>query len=99
MAGVRRLVGMDRTALGRPRRPEIGELNLEALDLEPQGSATRERKGNNAGGRIGFAEFDSEQVEHVVLAVRVDAAALAAGDTLEAQSRSATAQLRSLALG
>jgi hypothetical protein len=31
---------MDRATLGGPGRPEIGELDLEAFDLEPQRSAT-----------------------------------------------------------
>src|SRR5712691_317102 len=98
-AGVGRAFGMDGAPGAGPGRPEIGELALQAFDLEPQLSAAGEGERHHAAGRIGLGEFDREQVEHVVLAVGIDAAALADVDALEAQRRAAAPQFRPRSLG
>src|SRR5215472_15303229 len=97
--GVGSLIDMNRTRRRRPGRPEIGKLDLQALDLEPKHAAAGENEVHDSGGRIGLRKFDGEQVEHGVLAGGIDAAALAAIDPLEPQGRLAASQLRPRPIG
>src|ERR1051325_10376254 len=56
---------------------EIGQLDLQAFDLNPQRRAARERECHDTGRRIGFGEFDGKEIEHLVLAGRIHVLALA----------------------
>src|SRR5207302_599872 len=60
-------------ARGRgPDRTEIGELGLQAFDLEAQRGATREHQRDDAGRRIVLDEFDGQEVEDGAAVRRVD---------------------------
>src|SRR3954468_24958189 len=77
-------------ALGRrPGWPEIGKLRLQALDLEPEHSPAGEYECHHPGGCVGLGKLNGQQVEHRLLAGRIDLAALAAVHTLETQRRAA----------
>src|SRR4051812_14166930 len=82
-----------RTLGRRPGWPEIGELRLQALDLEPEHSPAGEYEGHHPGGRVGLGKLDGQQVEHRILAGWIDLAALAAIDPLETQRRAAAPEL------
>ena len=77
----------------RPGWPEIGKLRLQALDLEPEHSPAGEYEGHHPGGRVGLGKLDGQQVEHRILAGRIDLAALAAVHPLETQRRAAAPEL------
>jgi len=53
---------------------EVGEFRLEALDVETNDAATGEGQRDDAGGAVGWVEFDREQIEKRVLAGLIETA-------------------------
>ena len=71
------VVGVSRAGLGRPGRSEIGELDLQAFDFEPQLPPPEKISVTTPPG-VSLRELDRQQVQHGVLAGRARLAALAA---------------------
>src|SRR5262249_15194454 len=88
------IVEMARAAIGHPDRAEVGQLDLQALDLEPQRRTTRERERHRTARGARLGKLDRQKVKDLVPTGRVHVFALAGEHPLEAQRAAAAAQLR-----
>ena len=70
-----------------PRRAEIGQLRLDAFDLEADRRAAGEDELDRAGRLPGRREADGEQLQHLALLPLVEAAGLDAEHPVEMQDR------------
>ena len=82
---------MARAAIGHPDGAKVGELNLQALNVEPQRRSARERERDDTAGRARLGKFHRQEVQHLVLAGGVHILAFAGEHALEAQRRPAAA--------
>ena len=86
--------GVVGAAVSHENFAKIGELGLQALDIQANDAAARERHDDDARRRILRLEFNGEQIEPCVLVRLIEIAALAAEHALEAQCRAATPIIR-----
>src|SRR5258707_11759457 len=88
------IVGMLGTLHRGPGRAEVGELDFQALDRKPQRAAAREREDHGAARRIVLVELHGEQIEHRILVLGTDVAALQRKRAVEAKGGAAAAIAR-----
>src|SRR4029077_18375793 len=88
---------MVRTERRCPGGTEIGNLGLQAFDVESQGRAAGEREEDGARRRVALNEVDSQEAQHRILIVLMDVAAFDGVDALEPPRRSPAAILRIVA--
>src|SRR5262249_40606732 len=72
-----------------PHRPELAHPRLEAPDLQAQCSTARKGQQACAARQVSLDELDRQEVQHRLLAGRLDIAALAAVNPIEPQRRAA----------
>ena len=70
-------LGMAGTDGGRPGRAKIGQLRLQAFDLEPQSCSAGKAQNYDPGWRFSFLKFDRQKIENLVLARRIHVLAFA----------------------
>src|SRR5262249_33933262 len=88
------VVDMLRAGIGHHGWAEVGKLDLEAFDLEPQCCPAREGQHDCPARRAHLGELDRQKVEELVLPGGVYVLALAGEHPLEPQCRATAAQLR-----
>lgn len=93
------VLGMGGAAGGFPDGTEIGQLNLQTLDLQPQCPPARKIQGDAAAGRIVFIEIDGEEIEHHIGVAGRHLLALAGIDPFKPQRGAAALKMRTAATG
>jgi hypothetical protein len=76
---------------------QVGELGLQALDIEANRTLAGKRQRYCAGRRIALDEFDCKEIELRVFVRLIEIAAPAGNDAFESQRGSATSIIRRIA--
>ena len=85
---------MIRAQPGRKNLAEVGQLRLQAFDIETDGTAAGEGQRDDPGRGIALGKFDRKQIERCVLIGLVEVAALAGVNAFEPQRGPAAAVTR-----
>src|SRR5215813_6448020 len=87
------IFGVDRATRLGPHRAKVDQLALQAFYVEPQCRPAGTDQSDHPPGRVALVELDREQVEHGLLVLAIDIAALDGVDTVEAQGCTAALEL------
>lgn len=79
--------GLGAGIAGQIVRAEIGQFDLETLDIQPECAPTGEDQDDATARRLGGMEFDAEQFQRDVGRFEIDIAGLAGQHAVEAQRR------------